>query len=318
MSTNRVCQILKIQKPVIQAPLAWITSPELVAAVSNAGGLGVLGVNGGLSKPLKTVSETKEAMRKSIRKIRELTDKPFAVNTFPKAIDPFGFSSAIIELCKEENVKNIVYVGPTEQDNIRELKNEGFTLITRELNPTVRGAIKAEEAGADIIVATGCDEGGTMPSYSTGTTSIVSLLSEAVKVPILAAGGIVNEKMAKISALAGAEGAFAGTRFILSNECPASDITKKDILSTHPDDYLLYTILDGEARYRTTPHKIGRDGVEANKKGNFNPTTGSFYEGMLKGNLDAGVISVSCLAPLIKSIDPCKKIVEELARGYNC
>lgn len=316
MSVNRVCQILKIQKPVIQAPLVWLTSPKLVAAVSNAGGLGVLGINGGFEKPVKTINETVEGMRKSIHAIRKLTDKPFAVNAFPASGDPFGFSKHITQLCKEEQVKTLVFVGNTEEEEIFKLKEEGFTLITRELNPSVRGALKAEKAGADIIVATGCDEGGTMPGISTGTTAAVALLSDAVKVPVLAAGGIVNEKMARVSACAGAEGAFVGTRFILSEECPASPVTKKDILDTHPDDYLLYTIMNGFARYRTTPHKVGRDGVQANKNGDFNPTTGDFYRGMLKGDLDASVISVCNLASLIKTIDPCEKIVNEIAKAY--
>jgi len=315
-SNNRVCKILGITKPVIQAPLAWITSPKLCAAVSNAGGLGCLGINGGFKKPEKTIEGTIAEMRKSIREIKRLTDKPFAVNAFPSAIDPFGFAKHTIQLCKEEGVKILVFVGDTDEKEISKLKEDGFTLITRELNPTVRGAQKAERAGADIIVATGCDEGGTMPRLSTGTFSQVALLSEAVKVPVLAAGGIVNEKMAKASAIVGAEGAFVGTRFILSEENPASQITKNDILNTHPDDYIVYTIMNGLARYRTTPHKIGKEGLLANKKGDFNPTTGSFYDGMLKGNLDASVNSVSNLAPLIKSIDPCKKIVEEIARGY--
>jgi len=314
--SNRVCKILGITKPVIQAPLAWITSPKLCAAVSNAGGLGCLGINGGFKKPMKTIEDTIAEMRKSIREIKRLTNKPFAVNTFPSSIDPFGYAKYVVKLCKEEGVNIIVFAGDTDEKEISKLKEEGFTLITREQNPTVRGAQKAERAGADIIVATGCDEGGTMPRLSTGTFSQVALISEAVKVPVLAAGGIVNEKMAKASAIVGAEGAFVGTRFILSEENPASQITKNDILNTHPDDYLVYTIMNGLARYRTTPHKIGREGILANKNGDFNPTIGSFYEGMLKGNLDAGVNSVSNLAPLIKSIDPCKKIVEEIARGY--
>jgi len=314
MSMNRVCQTLKIEKPVIQAPLVWITSPKLCAAVSNAGGLGVLGINGGFKKPAKTVEETVTEMRKSIREIKKLTNKPFGVNVFPSNFNPF--SKHIIKLCKEEDVKTLVYVGSIEEKEIAQLKKDGFTLIVRELNPTVRGAQKAEKAGADIIAATGCDEGGVMPRLSQGTISSVALISNAVNVPVLAAGSIVNENLAKASAIVGAEGAFVGTRFILSEECPAAKKVKEDILTTHPDDYIVYTIMNGIARYRTTPHKIGKDGLLANQKGDFNPTTGSMYDGMLNGDLDASVISAGNLASLIKSIDPCKKIVEEIARGY--
>lgn len=313
---NRVCEILKIEKPVIQAPMAWITSPELVAAVSNVGGLGVLGTSGGFENLVSTVEETVEEMRKVIRRTKELTDKPFGMNIFPAASDPYGFSKATVELCKEENVMILVAAGNIAPEEYKQWKADGFTLIVREMNPTVRGAIEAEKAGADIIVATGCDEGGCMPVLTSGTTAVVALFDDAVNIPVLAAGGIVNEKMAKASAAVGAEGAFVGTRFILSKECRAAQATKDDIMATHPDDYIVFTQMNGMARWRTTPHKIGFDGLEENKKGNVNPESGSFYHGMLKGGLDEGVNTVANVASLIKSIDSCKDIVDELAKAY--
>ena len=231
---NRVCEILGITKPVIQAPMAWITSPELAAAVSNAGGLGVLGTSAGSEEIKRGLEETVEDMRLAVRKTRELTDKPFGVNVFPSVIDPYGFSKAIIEMLKEENVKILVVAGAIVPEEFRAWKADGFTLIVREMNPTVRGAIEAEKAGADIIVATGCDEGGCMPSLTSGTTAVTALLSEYVNIPVLAAGGIVNEKMALAAKVVGAEGVFVGTRFILSKECRAADATKADIMATHP------------------------------------------------------------------------------------
>ena len=203
---NRVCEILGITKPVIQAPMAWITSSDLVAAVSNAGGLGVLGTSAGSEEIKRGLEETVEDMRLAVRKTRELTDKPFGVNVFPSVIDPYGFSKAIIEMLKEENVKVLVVAGAIAPDEFRAWKADGFKLIVREMNPTVRGAIEAEKAGADIIVATGCDEGGCMPSLTSGTTAVTALLSEYVNIPVLAAGGIVNEKMALAAKVVGAVG----------------------------------------------------------------------------------------------------------------
>lgn len=314
---NRVCEILGIEKPIIQAPMAWITSPELAAAVSNAGGLGVLGTSAGSEEIVSTIPETVEEMRKAIRKTRELTDKPFGINVFPEGADPFGFSKAIIEMAREEGVKVLVAVGNIAPDEYRQWKKDGFTLIVREANPTIRGALEAEAAGADIIAATGCDEGGCMPHLSTGTTAAVALLADAVNIPVIAAGGVVNEKLAKATHVVGAEGALVGTRFILSKECRAADATKKDIMDTHPDDFIVFTQQNGFAKWRTTPHKIGREGLEENEKGNFNPQSGSFFYGMLKGDLDAGVNTVSNLSGLIRSIDSCEDIVNELARGYE-
>ncbi len=313
---NRVCEILKIKYPVIQGPMAWITSSDLVAAVSNAGGLGVLGTSADSTEIVRGVPESVEEMRKAIRNTKALTDKPFGINVFPEAGDPYGFSKAMIELAKEEGVMILVVAGNVSPDEIRTWKRDGFTVIMREATPTVRGAQLAEEAGADIVVATGCDEGGCMPGLSTGTTAITALLSDAVRIPVLAAGGIVNEKLARAAQIAGAEGVFVGTRFILSKECRAAEATKKDIMDTHPDDFIVFTQSDGYSKWRTTPHKYGKEGLEANKRGDMNPPSGSFYYGMLKGDPDAGVNTVSNLSGLIKSIDPCEKIVVELGEPF--
>lgn len=313
---NRVCEILNIEYPVIQGPMAWITSSELVAAVSNAGGLGVLGTSADSTEIVRGIDESIEEMRKAIRNTKALTDKPFGINVFPEAGDPYGFSKAMIELAKEEGAMTLVVAGNVSPDEIRKWKQDGFTVIMREANPTIRGAQLAEEAGADIIVATGCDEGGCMPSLSTGTTAITALLSDAVNVPVLAAGGIVNEKMARAAQIVGAEGVFVGTRFILSKECRAADATKRDIMDTHPDDFIVFTQSYGLSKWRTTPHKYGKEGLEANKNGDMNPPSGSFYYGMLKGNPDAGVNTVSNLSGLIKSIDSCEEIVKELGTPF--
>lgn len=313
---NRVCEILNIKYPVIQGPMAWITSPQMVAAVSNAGGLGTLGISAGSDEIVKGFEETIEAMRGAIRKTRELTDKPFGVNVFPKVIDPFGFSSSIVEMMKEENAMILVVAGSIDTKELRKWKSEGFTIIFREANPTVRGAIEAEKAGVDIIVATGCDEGGSMPMLSTGTTAATALLSDAVNIPVLAAGGIVNEKMARAAHVVGAEGVFVGTRFILSNECRAANVVKEDILNTHADDYIVFTQSNGLSKWRGTPHKVSKEGLAANKNGDLNPPTGSLYDSMYKGDLDAGVNTVSNLASLIKNINSCEEIVLELTAPF--
>ena len=317
MIMNRVCEILGIEKPVIQGPMAWITSPELVAAVSNAGGLGVLGTSAGSDEIVREMDKTIEDMRSAIRRTKELTDKPFGLNIFPSSGDPYGFSKAMVQLMKEEDVKIMVVAGYVDTEEFQQWKKDGFIIIAREPDPSVRGVIKAQEAGADIIVATGCDEGGCMPSLSTGTTAATALLSEYVDIPVLAAGGIVNEKMARAAQVVGAEGVFAGTRFILSEECRAAVATKEDIMNTHPDDFLVFIQSGGASKWRTTPHKIGRDGLEANAKGDLNPTQGSFFYGMLKGDLDAGVNTVCNVAGLIKSIDSCETIVNELSKPFE-
>lgn len=315
---NRVCEILGITKPVVQAPMTWITSPELAAAVSNAGGLGILGFNAGFEEGKATPEETAEEMRKMVRRTKELTDKPFGMNVMTSAFDGGGFSKATIEMCKEEGVPVLAAIGAIDADQIREWKEAGFKVIYRDMYPTVASAKAAEAAGVDILVATGCDEGGGMPVEATGTMVKTALMAEAVSIPVLAAGGIVNEAMAKASACVGAEGAYAGTRFVLSKECRAAQATKEDVLNTGADDLIVLTEADGYLKWRCTPHKVAQEAIAENMKGNLKPSTGSFFFGMLKGDMEAGINTVSSASSLIKSIDSCEDIVNELACGYGC
>ncbi len=315
---NRVCEILGITKPVVQAPMTWITSPELAAAVSNAGGLGILGFNAGFEEGKATPEETAEEMRKMVRRTKELTDKPFGMNVMTSAFDGAGFSAATIRMCREEGVQVLAAIGSIDADQIREWKEAGFKVIYRDMNPTVASAKAAEKAGVDILVATGCDEGGGMPAEATGTIVKTALIADAVSIPVLSAGGIVNEAMAKASACVGAEGAYVGTRFILSEECRAAMSVKKDILNTSADDLVVLTEAGGYMKWRSTPHKTAKEGIAENQKGNLSPSIGSFYAGMLKGDLEAGINTVSSAAALIKGIDSCRTIVDELARGYGC
>ena len=315
---NRVCEILGITKPVVQAPMLWITSPELVAAVSNAGGLGVLGFNAGTDVRRDTAEETAADMRAAVRRTKELTDRSFGIDIVPASADAAGFSTGILDIMRDEDVKVIVLAGESfVESDVVPLKEEGFTIIARQLNPTIKDAKQLEAWGVDIIVATGCDEGGCMPCGSTGTMMQVALLADAVTIPVLAAGGIINEKFARASAILGAEGAFAGTRFILSTECRAAEATKRNLLETPQDDFVIFTQWGGTSKWRSTPNPVVLAAAEANKQGNLDPAQGSYYLSELKGQVDAGVNSGSSVTSLIKSIDSCADIVADLARGYE-
>jgi enoyl-[acyl-carrier protein] reductase II len=313
---NRVCEALGIEKPVIQAPMTWITSAELAAAVSNAGGLGILGFNAGFETGKATPEETAEAMRAEIRKTKTLTDKPFGVNVMTAPIDGYGFSRATIAVAHEEGVKVLAAIGPIDASQVAEWKEMGFKVIYRDMTPTVASAKAAEAAGVDVLVATGCDEGGGMPVEETGTQVKTAILADAVNIPVVAAGGVVNGAMARATACVGAEGAYVGTRFIVSTECRAALATKEDILNTGADDLVVLTEAGGFMKWRSTPHTTAKAAIEENKKGNLAPSTGSFFAGMLKGDLEAGINTVSSAASLIKSIDSCKEIVDEIGAAY--
>lgn len=260
MQNNRICQILGIEKPVIQGPLSWLTDARLVAAVSNAGGLGVLGPNAGLTAEtaVSTPEETAEKMREEIRKTKKLTEKPFGVNLIPTPENDI-WTPPIMRVIKEEAVKVVVYTGYGDGAVIPalfdELKNAGISIIYRDINPTPENTRLAEAAGADIIVATGFDEGGTLPGKALGTFSIVPLIADAVQnVPVLAAGGITDARTARAAHALGASGVFAGSVFISTEESRVPQSVKDKIIHSNGLDMLLFRTMPDY--YRSLPGKL--------------------------------------------------------------
>lgn len=161
MSNNRITEILNIKYPIVQAPMSWLTSAELVASVSNAGGLGVLGANAGQSTITTSVEETTERMRQEIRKVKQLTDKPFGLNIL--FAQDMSFSAPLIDLALEEKVPVLAGVMVDNTDfsaMIKDLKSKGLKIILRPTVPTIENCQQAEKNGADILVVTGFDSGG--------------------------------------------------------------------------------------------------------------------------------------------------------------
>ena len=238
-NSNRVCQILKIEKPVIQGPLFWLTDAKLVAAVSEAGGLGVLGPHAGQDSLPKDDAERAERMRKEIQKVKELTSKPFGINIFHSEQNPDIQLQLMLKVVYEEKVPVaiVVHMGPdAAEDIITELKAHGVTVVFRHISITPDLARKAEKAGADIIVATGMDEGGTLPNHNIGTFSIVPLIVDSVKIPVMAAGGITDRRTFNAAFALGAEGVFCGTLFLASKEARTSQNVKEMMLKANATD----------------------------------------------------------------------------------
>lgn len=319
---NRVCEILNIKKPIIQAPMLWVTSAELVAAVGESGGLGTYGINGGYSTKVTTVEETTERIRQQFRKIRSLTDKPFAFNymmspeTNEEELEEINvFSSATLKVALEEGLKVVVAVGEVNTKEIKMLKEHGLTVILRAMYPTVENSVAAEAAGADIIVATGFDEGGSAPINPIGTMSIVPMIADAVKVPVMAAGGIVDSRGVNASFALGAEGVFVGTAFITSTENPASDIAKQAIVNAEGTDTVTFRTLLGYER--CLPSKPAVEKYEKFMDGQSDDDlvenmTSGFLQGFIHGQLDNGYASVSSAISMIKEVRPCAEIIEEM------
>ena len=324
-SSNRVCQILKIEKPVIQGPMFWLTDAKLVAAVSEAGGLGVLGPHAGQNSLPKDDEERAERMRQEIKKVKELTSKPFGINIFHSGQNPDKQLELMLKVVYEEKVPVgiVAHDGPEPaEDIIKELKSHGVTVVYRQITITPDIAKKAEKAGADIIVATGMDEGGTLPNHNIGTFSIVPLIVDSVKIPVMAAGGITDKRTFNAALALGAEGVFCGSLFLSSTEARAPKNVKDLIVKTNATDIDFFRTTP--YYYRSIPTPLSQKLVQMDKElktreeiANAMHPMRNMKFGMLDGQVDVGYISVGLGVSMIHSIRPCKEIIDDITQDFK-
>ena len=324
-NSNPVCQILKIEKPVIQGPLFWLTDAKLVAAVSEAGGLGVLGPHAGQNSLPKDDAERTERMRKEIQKVKELTSKPFGINIFHSEQNPDIQLQLMLKVVYEEKVPVavVVHMGPdAAEDIITELKAHGVTVVFRHISITPDLARKAEKAGADIIVATGMDEGGTLPNHNIGTFSIVPLIVDSVKVPVMAAGGITDRRTFNAAFALGAKGVFCGTLFLASKEARTAQNVKEMILKANATDIDFFRTTP--YYYRSIPTPLSQKLVKMDNElktreeiaNEMHPMRNMKF-GMLDGKVDEGYVSVGLGVSMIHSIRSCKEIIDDITQDFK-
>jgi NAD(P)H-dependent flavin oxidoreductase YrpB (nitropropane dioxygenase family) len=227
-SKTKLCDLLGIKYPIIEAAMAWCGDAELAAAVSNAGGVGTIGPNGGQKSITRDVYETGERLRGQIRKAKSLTDRPFAVN-FPIGM---GKDREYSDQCVEVGIEERVPVAIISEGNpviyTQRFKDAGAKVL--HVIHTAEHAKKAEEAGVDAVITSGT-EGGGHSGFEQVTTFVgVPTIASAVAIPVVAGGGIADGR-GLIAALAlGAEGIYMGTRFIATKECNVHTNYKQMIL----------------------------------------------------------------------------------------
>ena len=212
MIKSVICDLLGIEKPVFQGGMAWIADARLAAAVSNAGGLGLISsVNGG-----------PEAVRAEIRKARTLTDKPFGVNIMLAAPD----ADDIARLVVEEGVKIVTTGAGSPAPYMQPWLEAGIRVIP--VVASVAYALKMQELGATAVIAEGAESGGHVGD--THTLALVPQVVDAVDIPVLAAGGIFDGRGAAAMFLLGACGVQVGTRFLMAEECRVHDTYKERLI----------------------------------------------------------------------------------------
>lgn len=321
---NRVCEILAIEKPVIQAPLNWLTNGRYVAAVSKAGGLGVLGFNAGQTESVFTVEETVENIRREIRVVKGLTDKPFGINIAPTSDDPAKdrFTGPMLELMAEEGVRAAVMVGDFWPGWTAKFREKGIRTVFRDGNPSAESTRRAIDGGAEIVVATGFDEGGTLPVKAIGTFSIVPLVVDAAegRVPVMAAGGIVDERTARAAFALGAEGLYVGTAFMMAEESPLADNIKQAAVNADALNLIMYRTIP--AFYRSLPGplpdellRMSRAGATEEEIYKAQHTYIGMRDGMLLGDLSKGFASFGLGISQIHAVEPVATVLDRLMRG---
>jgi enoyl-[acyl-carrier protein] reductase II len=320
---NRVTEVLGIKYPIIQGAMSWVTNAEFVAAVSNAGGLGMLGPHAGQKTNPKSLEEITDRLRKEIRKVKQLTNKPFAVPVMLS--NDLTTVDVIADLLIEEGVEVVLINGIEDYEFeplAKKLKSNNIKIIYRALNPNIENAKYAEKIGADILVATGFDEGGTVPDKIIGTFSIIPMISDAVNIPVMAAGGIADLRAVRASFALGAEGVFAGTVFIATEENPAAENVKQLIVDHTASDLLIFRT--NPAYYRSIPTPYSQELLEMDERGHSRDEIANkmygeqgLKVGMLDGDIHKGYITVGNGISYIKNIRPVKEVVEELMGDFN-
>lgn len=222
---------LGIKYPIIQGCMQWISRAPLVAAVSEAGGLGLLS---------SSTFPDAEALRAEIHLIKEKTDKPFAVNLtlMPSLVVPDY--EGYIRVCAEEGVKVMETAGrPPKPDMVDKIKSAGMLLIHK--CTTVKHALKAESLGADMIVADGCECGGHPGENDITSMVLTPRCIEELHIPVILAGGVSTGRQMAAALMLGADGVYMGTRFLLTKECPVLDKVKQYLANnaTEMDTILL-------------------------------------------------------------------------------
>lgn len=221
---TRVTEIFGIKYPIVQGGLAYLAYAELAAAVSNAGGLGQI---------TAATLRTPERLREEIRKVRTLTNKPFGVNFAIARHD--GQYQALLEVAIEEKVSAISITGANPQPIFERIKGENIRTLV--LVAGVRQAQKAEELGADAVMAVGQEGGGHLGRDDIGTMVLIPRVVDSVSIPVLASGGIGDGRGLLAAFALGAEGIEMGTRFIATQECiHANEKYKRAILSAKETD----------------------------------------------------------------------------------
>lgn len=305
MKNNPISSLFNIQYPLIQAGMIWASGWKLASAVSNAGGLGIIGAG----------SMYPDVLKKHIQKCKAATDKPFAVNI------PLLYPDIekIIDIVIAEEVKIVFTSAGNPKTWTEHLQENGITVA--HVVSSVKFALKSEEAGVDVIVAEGFEAGGHNSREEITTMTLIPMISEKTDLPLIAAGGIATGRGMLAAMALGADGVQIGTRFVMTPESSSHPNFKKAIKEI-PDDGTLSTLKE-VVPTRLIKNKFFDDVMA------FYARQGSRDElvkligrarskkGMFEGDLDEGELQIGQIGGLINEIKPAAEIVKEIIQEFK-
>jgi enoyl-[acyl-carrier protein] reductase II len=305
MKKNRICQLFGIQYPLIQGGMVWASGWRLAAAVSEAGGLGIIGAG----------SMHPDTLRLHVQKLKAATQKPFAVNLpllYPEM-------ELLLDLLIEEAVPVVFTSAGNPNLWTSFLKEKGCVVV--HVVSSVKFAEKAVAAGVDAIVAEGFEAGGHNGREETTTMTLIPLVRNAIKLPLIAAGGIANGEAMLAAFALGAEGVQVGSRFVASIEASCHQAFKEEVLQAQEGSTEL-TLKE------LTPVRLLKNAFYQEIKKEYEKGAtpeilaatlgkGRAKKGMFEGDLEEGELEIGQVAALIDTIIPAEQIAREMLSAYN-
>ena len=305
MKRNRVCSLFGIEYPIIQAGMVWCSGWRLASAVSNSGGLGLIGAG----------SMHPDTLREHIQKCKSATDKTFGVNIplmYPQIEE-------IMQIVIEEKVPVVFTSAGNPKTWTSKLKEEG--ILVAHVVSSSKFALKATEAGVDAIVAEGFEAGGHNGREETTTFTLIPQVRKVTDLPLIAAGGISSgESMAAAIAL-GAEGVQVGTRFALTVESSASDAFKQKCITLNEGDTSLS--LKKVTPVRLVKNEFYKQVQEMEDKGATAEELRAYLgrgrskKGIFEGDLTEGELEIGQIASDIREIIPASMVIKDMIENYN-
>ena len=305
MKKNKITQLFNIEYPIVQGGMIWVSGWKLASAVSNAGGLGLIGSG----------SMYPDVLREHIQKCKKATDKPFGVNVpmlYPQIEE-------IMDIIVEEGVKIVFTSAGNPKTWTSFLKEKGITVV--HVVSSVKFAQKAEAAGVDAVVCEGFEAGGHNGREETTTFTLIPMVKEGVNIPVIAAGGIGNGRGMLAAMVLGADGVQIGSRFAATVESSAHDKFKQVIVDVKDGD--THLTLKELAPVRLVKNHFYNQVQELYQQ---NPTIEEIKEllgrarakkGMFEGDLENGELEIGQIAGIIHEIKPAKQVLEEIIKEYE-